>query len=82
MIIRCKYYIPSDRSDGKAVHLNRFEEMCGTNGIEIIRKAKVTNMLYLYRIRVETQEQMDAVLRFAEEDNNIAPVAPTTAVLD
>ena len=82
MIIRCKYYIPSNTTGGKTAPLNRFEEMCGTNGIEIIRKAKVTNMLYLYRIRVDGQEQMDAVLRFAEEDKGIAPAAPTAAVLD
>lgn len=82
MIFRCKYYIPSGNSTGQQIGLNRFELMCQTHGIEILKKVKMTNMLYMYRIKVDTEGQADAVRKFAMEDNGIKPASPAKAVLD
>lgn len=82
MIFRCKYYIPSGNSTGQQIGLNRFELMCQTHGIEILKKVKMTNMLYMYRIKVDTEGQADAVTKFAMEDNGIEPASPGKAVLD
>ena len=82
MIFRCKYYIPSGNSTGQQIGLNRFELMCEAHGIEILKKVKMTRMLYMYRIRVDTEEQADAIRKFAMKDNGIEPASPGKAVMD